>query len=89
MIYVLGAAIILAALYGLTKLASSDRYAKMTSEEFEAEARRSSLLGAAMVGMQKVIDPDHQVQYVEAQKNRAEAESSHSGDCPPEETSNK
>ena len=85
MIYILLGVIAVAALYGLSQLASSDRYAKMTEKEFEEEARRTSSLGAAMVGVQKIFDPSHNVEYVQEQKHRAEAESEDSGDRPPED----
>jgi hypothetical protein len=82
MTYILVGAVLLGVLYGLTKLASGDRYAKMTEEEFEKEAQRSSSMGAAMSAVQKVFDPSHHIEYVEEQKQRVEAEDSESGDRP-------
>jgi hypothetical protein len=89
LLYVMIGVVIVAALVAITKMVSTDRYANMTEEEFEAEARRSSMMGAAMSATQKVFDPSHRVEYVEEQRDRAEAESSHSGDRPPEGNPNK
>ena len=77
------AAIVFCALYGLTKLASDPK--PMTEDEFDAEAKRSSTLGAAVGAVQKVIDPAHHVEYVEEQRQRVEAESAKSGDRPPQD----
>jgi hypothetical protein len=80
--YLIAGAVFVGAIYGFTQLASGGRYAKMTEEEFEAEALRSSSMGAAMSAVQKIVDPSHRVEYVEQQKQRVEAEGSESGDKP-------
>ena len=47
MIYVFAIGIVVVlAFFGLARLASGDRYGSMTEKEFEAEAKRSSTLGA-------------------------------------------
>ena len=75
MAYLVTAVVLIVVIYGIVKAASSDRYAKMTEEEFEAEARRSSLIGAAMMGIQKTVDPGHRVDYVWEEGQKIEAES--------------
>jgi hypothetical protein len=70
MIYVVGLVIFVLLLYGIVKAASGDRYSKMTDEEFEAEAKRSSAMGAAIISLQKAVDPSHRVEYVEEQQRR-------------------
>ncbi len=77
-----GLALFAGIIYGIVKGASGDRYANMTEEEFEAEARRSSPIGAAVTGLQKIIDPGHRAEYVQEQKERIEADGAESGDRP-------
>jgi hypothetical protein len=83
--YFIFGAVIVGIIYGLTQLASGDRYANMTEEEFEAEAKRSSSMGAAIGAVQKIIDPGHRVEYVEQQNRRVEADGAEAGDQPPED----
>jgi hypothetical protein len=82
MAYVLTGIIIVLLVFAIAKAASGDRYAKMTEEEFEKEAKRSSKVGAAVIGFQKVVDPGHRVEYVQEQNERVEAENAESGDAP-------
>ncbi len=82
MAYAITAVVVIILIWVTAKAASGDRYSKMTGEEFEAEAKRSSSLGAAVAAFQKVIDPSHHVEYVQEQQQRIEAESSKSGDGP-------
>lgn len=42
----------------------------MSEEEFEAEAKRVSMLGAAVMGLQKVPEPKR-VEYIMQRDNRA------------------
>ncbi|HTW24081.1 MAG TPA: hypothetical protein VMD78_10805, partial [Candidatus Baltobacteraceae bacterium] len=56
--------------------------ANMTEEEFEAEAKRSSAMGIAVAGLQKIVDPSHKIELMQEQEQRIEAESSESGDGP-------
>jgi hypothetical protein len=69
-------------IYAIAKLAGGDRYENMTSQQFEAEAKRGSRMGGAMAALQKVIDPGHHVEYVQEQKELAEAQGAKSGDRP-------
>jgi len=82
MAYALGALILIALVYAIAKAASGNRYSEMTEEEFEAEAQRSSRLGGAVAGLQKIFDPSHHVEYVQEQQERVEADGSESGDRP-------
>lgn len=63
---------------------SKDRYAQMTEEEFEAEAKRSSLLGAAVMEMHKFLQPTR-VEYMRRRDKRVEADSTEAGEPPPKE----
>lgn len=74
--------VIVAALAGLAALTKGGRYEKMTEEEFEAEAKRSSRMGGALMEFQKVINPSHKVEYVDECAKRLEADSAESGDPP-------
>jgi len=65
----------------ITIFGAEDRHAKMTEEEFEEEAKRSSAIGAGVVELHKVFQPNRVKQYVE-EKNRVKEESSFSGDDP-------
>lgn len=82
MVYLIGAVIVFLAIYGIVKAASGDRYADMTEEEFEEEAKRSSRVGGAVSALQKVFDPSHHVEYVQEQQQRVEADGSESGGPP-------
>ena len=62
-------------------LGAPDRHARMTEEEFEEEAQRASMLGAAMVGLDKALRPNR-VEHVLIQKKRVEKGDSVSGDPP-------
>ena len=74
--------LVAAIIWAIAKAANSDRYANMTEEEFEAEARRSSAIGGAVAGLQKVIDPSHRVEYVQGQNERIEVDGAESSDHP-------
>ncbi|MGH9740184.1 MAG: hypothetical protein ACRD4X_16610, partial [Candidatus Acidiferrales bacterium] len=63
MAYAVTAVVVVVLLYAIVKAASGDRYANMTEEEFEKEARRSSKVGSAVIGLQKIVDPGHRVEY--------------------------
>lgn len=59
-----------------------DRYAEMTDAEFEAAAKEKlSLIGAAMIGLEKAINPK-KIEYVLKQKEKKETDGA--GDVPPE-----
>lgn len=74
--------VIVATVYGLARVADGDRYKKMTEEEFESEAKRSSRIGGAMLEVQKMVDPGHRVEYIQQREKHAEAEKAESGDPP-------
>jgi hypothetical protein len=82
MAYVLTGVLVAALLYAIAKAAGGGRYANMTEEDFEKEARRSSSAGAAVMGFQKIIDPGHRVEYVQQQRQSVEADAASSGDGP-------
>ncbi len=55
--YVIFAVFVIAMIAGLVRLVDSRRYARMSDAEFEAEARRGSAIGSAMLEIQNVVDP--------------------------------
>lgn len=61
-----------------------DRYAEMTEEEFEEEARKKSFLGAAIVGLEGALRKREAAIIMEA-KSRAERDATPSPGEPPEE----
>jgi hypothetical protein len=74
--------VVIAALIGMAKVAGGERYSKMTEEEFEAEAKRPSGIGGAILEAQRMIDPGHRVEYIQQREKHAGAESAESGDQP-------
>lgn len=80
--YLVGFAIFGLIVYGIVKAVGGNRYAEMTEEEFEADAKRASQIAPAIMGFQKVIDPSHRVEYVQEENEKIEAESAESGDRP-------
>jgi hypothetical protein len=82
MAYLIAAIVLVLIVWGIVKATSADRYRDMTEEEFDAEAKRASLLRAGVVGLQKAIDPDHRVEYMEEAQLRAESDGAESGDGP-------
>jgi mannose/fructose/N-acetylgalactosamine-specific phosphotransferase system component IID len=72
-------AVVIALIIGFTT--GKDRYTKMSEEEFEAEAKRASVLGAALMGLQKVIEPKR-MEYMMQRDKRVEGEQSVAGDPP-------
>jgi hypothetical protein len=54
MIYVIFLGLLALIVYGIAKAASGGRYSKMTEEEFEVEAKRSSLMGAGVAEFAEV-----------------------------------
>ena len=85
MIYIILLAVLVVLLLAVIRVAGGDdRYKEMSEEEFEAEARRVSMTGVAMTELQKHIDPQHKVEYLAQRDKHAEADSSDSGDRPPD-----
>ncbi len=82
MAYFLAFIVIGVLIYAMVKIASGKGYSEMTSQEFEAEARRGSRMSGAMAALQKIIDPGHHVEYVQEQKEAVRADEAESGDHP-------
>lgn len=82
MAYAFGILAFLLIIYGIVKAATGNPYSEMSEEEFEAEAKRGSLLGPAIMTIQKNVDPNHHVEYVQEQEESIEAVSAESGDRP-------
>jgi len=64
-------------------MGSSDRYEEMTEEEFEEEARKKSLLGAAIMGLEGTLRKKEATVMMEA-KGRMERDATPSPGDPPE-----
>ena len=62
--------------------AGKDRYAEMSEEEFEAEAKRASLLGAAVMEMHKFLQPTR-VEFMRKRDKRVEGDSAEAAGRPP------
>ncbi|MGA9885166.1 MAG: hypothetical protein WBQ34_15735 [Candidatus Acidiferrales bacterium] len=82
MAYAAVVVVVIVLLCAIIKAASGDRYANMTEEEFENEAKRSSKVSAAVIGLQKIVDPGHRAEYVQEQQRQVEADSAESGEPP-------
>lgn len=82
MVYLMGLAILVLIIIGIVNAASGRRYENMTEEEFEAEAKRGSAMGAAVGGLQKIIGPTHSTEHIVEQQRRLEADRTNSGDQP-------
>jgi len=80
--YAFGILAFLLVVYGIVKAATGNPYSEMSEEEFEADAKRGSLIGPAIMSLQKNVDPNHHVEYVQEQKESIEAVSAESGDRP-------
>jgi hypothetical protein len=72
-------AAVVALIVGCT--AGKDRYAEMSEEEFEAETKRASLFGAAVMGLQKVLEPKH-VEYMMQRDKKVKGDQSVAGALP-------
>ena len=64
-------------------MGSKDRYATMSEEEFEEEAKRKSMLGAAITGMESALRM-REAGYVMEVKNKIERDATPSPGEPPE-----
>jgi len=82
MIYLIGAVIVFLAICGIVKAASGDRYANMTAEEFEEEAKRGSPTSGMVSAFQKIVDPGHTPEFMQEQKQRIEIDGAESGGLP-------
>lgn len=65
-------------------MGSKDRYTNMTEEDFEEEAKKKSLIGAAMVGFETAWRRKEAEMVMEA-KSRIERDATPSPGEPPEE----
>ena len=65
-------------------MASPNRYARMTDEEFEEDTKRSSVLGSVVIGMERALRRK-EADFVIEEKLRVEKDATPSGDLPPEE----
>lgn len=65
-------------------LGGKDRHSEMTEEEFEAEAKRISAMGAGVMELHKVFQPAR-VKQIVAERQRAKEEMNVSGDPPHED----
>jgi hypothetical protein len=65
-------------------MASPNRYARMTDEEFEEDTKRSSVLGSVVIGMERALRRK-EADFVIEEKLRVEKDATPSGDHPPEE----
>lgn len=82
MVYLLGIGILVLIAIGIAMAARGRRYSDMTEEEFEAEAQRSSAMGAAVGGLQKIINPTHSTEYIVEEEQKIEAVRTNSGHHP-------
>ena len=65
-------------------MASPNRYARMSDQEFEEDTQKSSVLGAAVIGMERALRR-READFVIEQKLRVEKDATTSGDHRPEE----
>ena len=65
-------------------MASKDRYATMSEEEFEEEAKNKSLLGAAITGLEYTLRKK-EATYMTEVKSRIERDATPSPGGPPED----
>lgn len=78
-------AMVVALLGGLIYvMGSPSPYEEMTEKEFEEEAKEKSLLGAAMIGLDKALQPNR-TEHVLVQKKRVEKDGALPGEPPPED----
>ena len=82
-IIVLAVVLALALLGIFYVIAGKSRYEGMTEEEFEAEARRGSPVGSALLEVQGILEPGRKVEYVLQKDKRGEDDSAESSDSPP------
>jgi hypothetical protein len=83
------ALMVLGGLIGLLAyvMGSRDRYEEMTEEEFEEEAKKKSLLGAAIMGLEGTLRKREATVLMEA-KGRVERDATPSPGDPPEDENN-
>jgi hypothetical protein len=65
-------------------MASPNRYARMTDQEFEEDTKKGSVLGAAVIGMERALRR-READFVIEQKMKVEKDATPAGDHPPDE----
>jgi len=65
----------------IVTLGGKDRHSEMTEKEFEAEAKRVSMMGAGVVELHKAFQPNR-VKQIVAERQRAKEEMNVSGNPP-------
>lgn len=89
LVYLIGSMALLGLLWVLVRLVSAkDRYAEMTEEEFEAEAKKSSWIGMGLQDLQRIIE-GRKVEYMLQRDKHVEEESADSSDKPTPATDEK
>jgi hypothetical protein len=80
--YALGILVLLGVIWALIRaVTAKDRYAEMTEEEFEAEAKKVSAMGAGLQEFQRIVE-GRRVEYMLQQDKHVEADEADSGDKP-------
>jgi hypothetical protein len=80
--YALGMLVLLGVIWALIRaVTAKDRYAEMTEEEFEAEAKKVSAMGAGLQEFQRIVE-GRRVEYMLQQDKHVEADEADSGDKP-------
>jgi hypothetical protein len=82
MAYIFGLVALGLVIYGIVHAVTRSPYSEMSEEEFEAEAKRPSRIGPAIMSVQKIFDPSHHVEYVQEENQKVESDSAESGDRP-------
>ena len=83
--YVFGIVLLIAVVALILRATTAeDRYTQMSEEEFEAEAKKTSMTAAGMLAVQSIVDPSHKAEYLLQQDKHVEAELAESGGQPPE-----
>lgn len=81
-VYLIVLSVLALVLYGIFKAVTGERYSEMTNGEFEAEAKHASKFAPVLTSIQKMVDPNHHVEYVQEEKERIRADSAQSGKPP-------
>ncbi len=80
--FAIGTIVLLGVLAMIIHAATQDRYAKMSEEEFEAEAKRGSALGGVFLEIQNILEPQRKVEHMLQRDKKVEGDSAESGDKP-------
>lgn len=66
-------------------IARPNRYSKMTEQEFEEDAKKGSLLGAAVIGLERSLRP-RETDYLIEEKLRIDKDATPTAGEPPEDS---